>query len=495
MIGTMIADPRTTDPLAMEMLAACDDGIVALDTDLLCRYWSPAMQRLSGLEAGEMVGKPRPSVVPFLHTSGEPELLRRLRAGEEIDDLQPAFLLESSTGRRFYQARLRPWRAADGTALGLIAFVRDVTAVREVELRAHETESRFKTMADAAPVLLWMSGTDALCTFFNQTWLTFTGRSVEEEWGVGWAEGVHFEDFQACIDLYMEAFAARRVFEMEYRLRRHDGEYRWILDRGTPRFSPDGRFAGFIGSCIDITERKNLELDLTKSVKVRDEFLSIASHELRTPLAAMQLQVEGLGRVVQRHGAQSLPEGRLAHDLERTGNHVRRMTALVDTLLDISRLSEGRLTLDRKEMDLAAMIQEVARSMRPTAAAMNSELNVTAPATLTGCWDRFRLEQVVTNLIANAVKFGGGKPIDVTIDTTDQLARMVVRDRGIGIPRDQQRRIFERFERGVSTRHFGGFGLGLWISKQIVVGHRGTIEVESRPGEGATFTVKLPPGD
>jgi signal transduction histidine kinase len=133
--------------------------------------------------------------------------------------------------------------------------------------------------------------------------------------------------------------------------------------------------------------------------------------------------------------------------------------------------------------------------MRPTAAAMSSELNVTAPATLTGCWDRFRLEQVVTNLIANAVKFGGGKPIDVTVDTTDQLARVVVRDRGIGIPRDQQRRIFERFERGVSTRHFGGFGLGLWISKQIVVGHRGTLEVESRAGEGATFTVKLPRGE
>jgi signal transduction histidine kinase len=170
------------------------------------------------------------------------------------------------------------------------------------------------------------------------------------------------------------------------------------------------------------------------------------------------------------------------------------MTALVDTLLDISRLSEGRLTLDRKEMDLVAMIEEVARSMRPTAGAVSSELNVIAPATLAGCWDRFRLEQVVTNLIANAVKFGAGKPIDVTVDTTDQLARVVVRDHGIGIPRDQQRRIFERFERGVSTRHFGGFGLGLWISKQIVTGHRGTIDVESRVGEGATFTVKLPCG-
>ena len=95
-------------------------------------------------------------------------------------------------------------------------------------------------MADASPVLLWMSGTDGLCTFFNQTWLDFTGRTLEEEWGVGWAEGVHFEDFQRCMDTYMDAFNERRVFEMEYRLRRADGEYRWILDRGTPRYTPDG---------------------------------------------------------------------------------------------------------------------------------------------------------------------------------------------------------------------------------------------------------------
>src|SRR6188508_1397183 len=122
-----------------------------------------------------------------------------------------------------------------------------------LDARIEETESRFRTMADQAPVLLWMAGRDGLCDFFNQTWLRFTGRSLEEELGNGWAEGVHPEDFSRCMQVFLEAFVAQRPFAMEYRLKRHDGEYRWILDQGAPRFDGDGEFGGFIGSCVDIT--------------------------------------------------------------------------------------------------------------------------------------------------------------------------------------------------------------------------------------------------
>jgi PAS domain S-box-containing protein len=134
-----------------------------------------------------------------------------------------------------------------------------------------DTESRFRTMADTAPVLLWMAGRDALCDFFNQGWLSFTGRTLEQEYGNGWAEGIHPEDFARCMQTYMDAFVERRPFSMEYRLRRHDGVYRWIFDQGAPRFGSDGTFVGFIGSCVDVTEQREAREALGRLNQVLEE--------------------------------------------------------------------------------------------------------------------------------------------------------------------------------------------------------------------------------
>ena len=380
--------------------------------------------------------------------------------------------------------------------MGGVGLLRDTSRPQQAERRAQEIESRFRIMADVAPVLLWMSGTDALCTFFNQTWLDFTGRTLEQEWGVGWAEGVHFEDFQRCVDTYMAAFAERRTFEMEYRLRRADGQYRWILDRGTPRWERDGRFAGYIGSCVDITDRKDLELDLLRAVSLRDEFLSIASHELRTPLTALRLQLDSVARSLERRPAEHLASGKLAASTGDARTQAERLTSLVERLLDISRLAEGRLTLDHEELDLVSVVREVVDVMRAPARVAGCELRFAAPPALRGHWDRLRLEQLVTNLVGNATKFGAHQPVDVAIaedaNGHASAARLTVTDRGIGIDPQDQRRIFERFERAVPARNFGGLGLGLWVAKQIVDAHEGTISVASAPGEGATFTVVLP---
>jgi PAS domain S-box-containing protein len=352
-----------------------------------------------------------------------------------------------------------------------------------------------------APVLLWMSDTDGLCTFFNQTWLDFTGRSLEEEWGVGWAEGVHFEDLQRCLDTYNEAFNTRRVFEMEYRLRRHDGEYRWILDRGTPRRMSDGAFAGFIGSCIDITERRALEEEQRRAVQVRDEFLSIASHELKTPLTALQLQVDNLLRCLQRPTAEVTQGARLMSSGVSVAEQTQRLTELVELLLDVSRIHAGRLRFDWSPCDLVPMVTGVVQRWRQVAlrrradtiaTPASSTLTADLPAEMTGVWDRVRLEQVLNNLLSNAVKYGQNRPIQVQVTGTETRARIRVVDHGIGISAADQPRIFGRFERAVSSRNYGGLGLGLWITRQIVEGMGGSIAVDSETGKGATFTVELP---
>src|SRR5262249_19920527 len=135
----------------------------------------------------------------------------------------------------------------------------DITQRRQAEERLRESEARFRTVADCAPVMIWMAGTDKLCNFFNQAWLEFTGRSLKQEMGNGWAEGVHPSDLDRCFKTYIEAFDLRKPFTMEYRLRRHDGKYRWISDTGAPRYDDQGNFNGYIGSCVDVTERKLTE--------------------------------------------------------------------------------------------------------------------------------------------------------------------------------------------------------------------------------------------
>jgi signal transduction histidine kinase len=222
-----------------------------------------------------------------------------------------------------------------------------------------------------------------------------------------------------------------------------------------------------------------------RAVALRDEFLSIAGHELRTPLTALRLQVESIGRVA-REGS---PE-RLIERANRSLAVVERLTRLVDELLDVSRISGGRLALDRDVVDLGQLVQEVAT--RLTEAARGLDLRLDLADGVEGRWDRHRLEQVVTNLMTNALKYGEERPIEVRVARDGDRAVLAVTDHGIGIAAEDQARIFERFERAAAPRTVKGLGLGLWIAREVVHAHGGTIAVTSEPGRGSTFTVTLP---
>jgi PAS domain S-box-containing protein len=239
--------------------------------------------------------------------------------------------------------------------------------------------------------------------------------------------------------------------------------------------------------CAQALERSSLYQQAIEAVSVRDDFLSIAGHELKTPLTALLFHAESLARA----GASVAPED-LARRTGRLASNAERLGRLVDELLDVSRITAGRLVLEREPVDLAAVAREVVLRSADELARSGSSVRLTAPAAVCGRWDRPRVEQVAGNLLANAIKYGQGRPIDVRVEAEGRTARLLVRDRGVGIAADDQARIFDRFERAVSARHFGGLGLGLWIVRQVVEAHGGRIRVQSAPGEGAEFTVELP---
>jgi signal transduction histidine kinase/CheY-like chemotaxis protein len=248
-----------------------------------------------------------------------------------------------------------------------------------------------------------------------------------------------------------------------------------------------GQAMEFARRCSTALENARLYQAAREAISLRDEFLSIASHELRTPLTSMLLSVQGL----ERAAAQSSDAGVRERTL-RISQQIRRLVRLVDALLDVSRIAAGRLDLTVEETDLSQLAREVAGRFFESARQSGSTLEVHAPDQLLGVWDPMRLDQVLTNLIANAVKFGAGKPIDVRVEGNDAAVRLVVADRGIGISRDKIPVVFNRFERAVPERKYGGLGLGLYIAQQMVQAHGGRIQVDSEPGCGATFVVHLP---
>jgi signal transduction histidine kinase len=237
-------------------------------------------------------------------------------------------------------------------------------------------------------------------------------------------------------------------------------------------------------------DNARLYREAQEAIHVRDEFLSVASHELNTPMTSLTLSLQSMARSIQQ-GRAGDPQA-MGKLVERALRQAARLTRLNTELLDVSRIHAGRLPLDLADVDLGEVVREVIGQFKPDLARAGCSVSIRGSGLVVGLWDRSRVDQLVTNLLANAIKFGAGKPIEIFVGEEAGTARLAVQDHGIGIDPARQGRIFERFERAVSDRHYGGLGLGLYISHQIAEAHRGVIRVQSALGAGATFTVELP---
>ncbi len=230
--------------------------------------------------------------------------------------------------------------------------------------------------------------------------------------------------------------------------------------------------------------------DAQDAVKLREEFIVVAAHELRTPLTAMMLQLQRLEELSA--GVRDADRARLGQCASRSVAAARRFAALVEGLLDASRLTHGQLSLNLEEVDLAELADEVLERFEGAARRVGCALTLVAPAPARGLWDRLRIEHVLTNLVSNAIKYGPGMPVDVAIEASHGWAHVEVRDHGIGIAPEVAGQIFERFGRVGSVSHYGGLGLGLYLAREVITAHGGTIRFASEPGDGCTFIVDLP---
>jgi PAS domain S-box-containing protein len=364
-----------------------------------------------------------------------------------------------------------------------------------------ESEQRFRVLADDAPVLIWLADADRQYVWLNERWLEFTGRPLHREVGEGWTEHIHPGDREGVLQHFAAAAAHRREFQMEYRLRRHDGAYRWMLSRGLPRFGSTGNFAGFIGSCIDVSDRRLAEQEVAEArdravaaSKAKDNFLAALSHELRTPLTPVLL-------LASEEATNPRLPAEVRADFEMIAKNVALEARLIDDLLDLTRITRGKLTLDLRPVDAHGVLQDALTTVRDDFAEKRIDLQVKLGAPRHAVQgDPVRLQQVFWNVLKNAAKFtpeGGSVVVETSVvDHRRLLVR--VTDTGIGLTPGELERIFDAFSQGehadTPARHkFGGLGLGLAISERLAQLHGGALRARS-PGrdQGATFEIELP---
>ena len=368
--------------------------------------------------------------------------------------------------------------------VGISARVRESNLVRTLP---SPTPREYRALVESSPVLIWRAGLDGECDYFNGTWLSFTGKTVSDEAGTGWVAGVHPDDVERCLAVSRDSFASRVAFEREYRLRRHDGVYRYMYDSAVPYDGDDGKFAGFVGSCIDIQERRDLDVSKTS-------FLTLMAHEMRTPLSVLATYVEVVRRKVE------LGQAPPTLTLEKMLRQVRVFARLITDLSSVARLEEGRpIEVNPAPMDLAAMftetVQGFAELLETGEYATHTVAMEVAPGPQPILGDENRLAQAIRSFLDNAKKYSpNGGEIVAKLETRDGGYALSVTDRGIGIPADELAKITRRYFRGSNAdpKNFSGVGLGLAFAYEIAAAHGGRLETVSTLGKGTTITLVLP---
>jgi two-component system CheB/CheR fusion protein len=454
-------------------------------------------ERLQGVPASETVGRvdlnsyrthydvAAPDGRPL-----KPEELPGLRALRGEDVVQQEILWKVGGEARSITANASPLRDASGAIAGAVVVAQDVTERARLRAELARSESRFRAIAEQTPVMTWRADASGRCDYFNPAWLEFRGRSPAQEAGDGWTEGVHPDDVERCLATYLGAFDRREAFEMTYRLLRRDGVYRWVSDRGASYSDENGRFLGYLGSCLDITERIELEETLGRQSEHKSRLMAALSHDARTPLNAVFLAAQLLETQVKDRD-----EPEVRESLRVIRDSVRNILDLLTDLLDLSLLDAGASPTEISRFALESTLAECFSSIEPQAHAKGLDVGF-EPDGLTGvhlATDRSKLKQILANLLSNALHYTERGRVRLFGERTDDRLLICVEDTGVGIAPEDQGRIFDEFATlGTGRRESGGTGLGLAICRRLASLLGGEILLESALGKGSTFALALP---
>jgi PAS domain S-box-containing protein len=462
--------------LLAAIVASSDDAIISKSLDGIITSWNKSAERIFGYTPEEAIGQPITLIIPPERHGEESDILARLRRGERVDHFHTvrrrkdgSFLDVSLT--------ISPVRDSSGRVIGASKVARDITGQKQAERALRESEQRFRVITDASPIMVWMAGTDKLCYYFNKGWLDFVGRPLEQESGNGWTENVHAEDFDRCLQIYVSNFDARRPFEMEYRMRHHTGQYRWILDRGVPRHAPDGTFEGYVGGCLDIHDQKEaaekvrIADDMTRLMKVQDEERRRIARELHDS-AGQTLTVLGLNlaQLVERAQVIAPELAKEGKEIEEIVQQLHREIRTTSYLLHPPLLDECGLAsalnwyveglAERSDVTIALDVaNNVGRLPR------DMELAI------------FRLVQ---ECLTNIHRHSGSKTALIRIAREGESVRTEVRDHGGGISPERLLDIQSR-----------GSGVGIMGIRERMRQFRGEMKIESN-GSGTSVIVRIP---
>jgi len=481
-----------------ELFEQTPEAVAVLNADGRIIRINKEFTRMFGYDPHEVLERSvNDLIVPERLAESALEYNRRLKSGDRVE---VETVRRPKNGTDVHVSLLAvPVNSASAGQVANYAIYRDITERKRVEERLLESEVRFQAIADTAPVMIWTTGTDGLCNYFSKPWLDFTGRTMQQEVGMGWTEGVHPDDVQGCLDRFLPAFHDRLPFRMEYRLRRADGEYRWVDESGIPRYTPGGEFAGYIGCNIDITDRKSAEEERERLRQVQSELAHInrvttmgelaasIAHEIKQPISAAHTNAKTCLRWLGRNQP-DIKEAREA--ASRVIQDVIRSSEIISRIRVLFKKGEP----EREWVDVNEVIREMISLMRSEAArhtiSIRTELAPQLPDVRA---DRVQLQQVFLNLMLNGIDaiIEGNAAGDLTIKSernSDCQVLISVSDTGIGLPPEQANKVFDAF----FTTKPQGTGMGLSISRSIIESHGGRLWVTGNSDRGATFQFTLP---